>query len=87
MVGLSVCDKRVSVASFHQKTRHVFVELLVAAVLDHPDQIRRKDVNRRVSLKQIWTYEDIYPSIETGSILGDSCLATFKVHLEELSLN
>ncbi|MEM9897679.1 MAG: FMN-binding glutamate synthase family protein, partial [Bacteroidota bacterium] len=69
VAGLVVSDKKFRVANYHHETLKSFVELLAAAVLKNPEEITRNHVYRRVSMHQIKTYEELFPSIEKGSML------------------
>ena len=70
MKGLDVTDKKQRVANFHERTIKSFVELLAAAGIKEPGQIERKYINRRVNMTQIKTYEELYPSVKEGSLVG-----------------
>lgn len=67
--GLEVTDKKFRVANYHHETLKSFVELLAAAGLRSSAEITRKHVYRRVSMHQIKTYEDLFPSVEKGAML------------------
>jgi len=67
--GLVVEDKKVRVANFHRYTIKTFVELLGAAGLENMNQITRSHIYRRISLNSMLTYEEIFPSIEEGSMI------------------
>jgi len=69
--GLIVADKKQKVANFHKETVEGFVELLAAAGLDHPDEIDRCHVNRRVFMNTVRSYSEIYPEVPTGSMLQE----------------
>jgi glutamate synthase domain-containing protein 2 len=69
VAGLVVSDKKVRVANFHKETITGFVELLAAAGLNHPSQIDRTMVNRRVSVAKSYAYDELFPTIEDGSLL------------------
>lgn len=66
--GLVVSDKKVRVANFQQETIKNFIELLGAAGLEHPDQIARHHIYRRVSMQKIMRYSELYPEIEKGCL-------------------
>jgi glutamate synthase domain-containing protein 2 len=69
MKGLNVPDKAQRVANFHEQTVKSFVEMIAAAGLNHPDDINRSHINRRVNTQQILTYSDLYPEVVEGSLL------------------
>lgn len=69
MKGLVVSDKKVRVANFHGETILSAMELIGAAGLRHPADMRRYHIHRRVSPSQIQTYFDTYPYIPAGSLL------------------
>lgn len=68
-VGLVVEDKKDRVVKFHQGTMDAFVELLASTGLSDMHKITRSHIYRRVSLNDMETYEEIFPSIEPGSLL------------------
>ena len=69
--GLDVTDKKVRVANYHKETVKVFVELMGAAGLDHPDQINRSHVYQRVEQHLSRSYQDLYPYITEGCLLNE----------------
>lgn len=69
--GLVVDSKKVRVAQFHKATVHAFIELLGAAGLDSPKQIRRSMVNRRVTVSSSKRYDELYPYLKTGCLLTE----------------
>ena len=69
MKGLVVEDKKIRVANYHKNTVESFVELLGASGLEHPDQLNRSHVYRRVFMNLVKTYEEIYPTIPDGCLL------------------
>ncbi|MBK7426524.1 MAG: FMN-binding glutamate synthase family protein [Saprospiraceae bacterium] len=70
-VGLVVEDKKQRVANFHRATVHSFVELLGASGLDKMENITPSHIYRRISFQSMLTYEEIFPSYETGSFLSE----------------
>jgi len=73
-VGLVVEDKKTRLANYHRGTIEAFVELLGATGLDDMSQITRSHIYRRVSLNRMETYEEIFPSIQEGSMLDESLI-------------
>jgi len=70
--GLHVGDKSARVARFHSETVKSFSEVLGAAGLHHPRELKPWYVMRRVSSGEVRSYNDIYPPIETGALLTSS---------------
>ncbi len=82
--GLVVSDKKVRVANFHRSTVHNFVELLAASGLEHASQIRRSMINRRVSVREAYRYDEIYPYLNSGCLLNqETAPDSWKLYLEE----
>lgn len=69
MKGLDVTDKAQRVANFHEQTILSFMEMIAASGLSHPDDINRSHINKRVSLKEVATYSELYPEVEAGQFL------------------
>ena len=70
--GLVVSDKKEKVANFHRLTIESLVELLGAAGIEHPSEITRDMLNRRVFMNLVKNYEEIYPSVAVGSMLNEA---------------
>lgn len=66
--GLVPSDKKDRVANYHRKTIRNFVELLGATGLNEAKYLAREHIYRRVSLNEMITYEELFPSIEVGSM-------------------
>ena len=60
-IALVVPDKARQVHHFHEGTMDNFMELVGAAGCDHPAQLDRAAINRRISQTSIASYLDIYP--------------------------
>lgn len=67
-VGLVVSDKTQRVANFHEGTVKSFIELLGASGLDNTDLLTRAHIYRRVSLNEMSTFEEIFPSVPLGDM-------------------
>lgn len=59
--GLVVEDKAERVKNYHNETVKAFVELIAAAGLEKPHQIKRKHIFRRINIHQIKSFKEIYP--------------------------
>ncbi len=71
-IGLDVQDKKIRVAEYHKKLIKNYVELLGASGLDETKNLTRSHIYRRVSLNEMITYEELFPSIDEGSMLDEA---------------
>jgi len=71
MKGLDVDDKSERAANFHHETLHSFSELIAAAGVADPADLKRKHINRRVSMHTVLKYNEIFPTIKNGSLLPE----------------
>jgi glutamate synthase domain-containing protein 2 len=83
--GLVVDDKKVRVANYHKHTLESFVELIAAAGIDNPRKLNRHQITRRVFMDNVKTLEEIYPSIPTGSMLGENVPERYRKSFEAAS--
>lgn len=81
MRGLVVSDKKVRVASFHKETVASAMQMIGAAGLQHPDDLHRPFIYRRVSPNLIQTYSQLFPYIPKGSLLQTPHPATFEMDM------
>jgi len=72
--AIVVTEKSVRVAQFQQETVAQLVELVGAAGLERLDQLEPKHINRRVQGTEVKTYAQLYPKIESGSLLQASTI-------------
>jgi len=70
--GLHVGDKSARVARFHRETVKSFFDVLGAAGLQRPSELKPWYVMRRVSSGDVRSYQDIYPPLEPGALLTSS---------------
>lgn len=68
--GLVVDDKAVRANNYHEGTIHSFLEMIAAAGLDGPGDLRREHINKRIGMYNVMTYGEIYPDVEEGSLLS-----------------
>jgi glutamate synthase domain-containing protein 2 len=67
--GLHVPSKSERVKRFQNETVHHFIELLGALGYSHPVDVRRADVNRRLSDGVVKNYEELHPSMQESFLL------------------
>jgi len=65
-----VTDKSVRVANFHRETVKALGELIGAAGLDHPNQLRPQHFMRRAAADRVVTFADLYRLLEPGELLA-----------------
>jgi glutamate synthase domain-containing protein 2 len=68
--GLVVSDKATRVANFHRNTVKAFCEIIAAAGLDHPRDLRPWHIVRRVSPTEVRTYAEIFDYLQPGDLLA-----------------
>lgn len=69
--AIIVTDKSQRVANFQRETVKNLVELVGAAGLNSVEELEPKHLNRRVEGINIKSYEQLYPTIEAGSLLNE----------------
>jgi glutamate synthase domain-containing protein 2 len=75
--GLHVGDKAERVKNFHHATVHSFLEVIAAAGLSHPSELRPWHIQRRVSAYEVMHYGEIYPYLEPGILLQGEVPKTY----------
>jgi glutamate synthase domain-containing protein 2 len=77
----SSCPTRPRVFNFHQNTLKALAELVAAAGLTHPGQIRPHHIVRRVSHNEIRLLANLYDFLQPGELLdGDAEPAVFRTY-------
>ena len=70
---IDIEDRAERVYNFQKNTRFALKELLEAAGLNHPNELNRRHIVRRLSASQIKLADQIYPKVESGALLrGES---------------
>jgi glutamate synthase domain-containing protein 2 len=69
--ALVVPDKAERVYNFHRLTLRALSEMLAAAGLEHPDQLRPHHLARRVSATEIKLFDQLHVFLEPGALLRD----------------
>ena len=82
--ALVVPDKAARVANYHQNTLKALAELIAAAGLTHPSQLRPHHLVRRVSRNQVKLASTLLPYLDPGELLDETQLnrmpAVFKTY-------
>lgn len=72
--ALDVPDKTARVAHFHQNTVKALADLIAAAGLTHPSQLKPHHIVRRVSPNQVKLVSALMPYLTPGELLDPSRL-------------
>lgn len=83
--ALVVDDKGERVANFHANTLRALSEMIAAAGLEHPDQIRPHHLVRRVGDAEIRLFSQLHVFLEPGELLEGKRKRTFYSHAWELA--
>ncbi|MDQ7016670.1 MAG: FMN-binding glutamate synthase family protein [Gammaproteobacteria bacterium] len=85
--GLVVSDKAMRVKNFHERTVQAVAEMIASAGLHHPSELNRTDIYRRVTQFEVRRYDQIFPYLNSGSLLSpdlsDDLLGEFVLLLQE----
>jgi hypothetical protein len=57
------------VYNYHRATLHALAELIAAAGLDHPQQIRSIHFSQRSSTTEVRSFAQLYPSLRPGELI------------------
>ncbi len=77
--ALVVPDKSERVFNFHHATMQALAELVAAAGLDHPTELRPVHFSRRVSPHEVMSFDQLYPALEPGELLAGSADKRFEI--------
>jgi glutamate synthase domain-containing protein 2 len=77
VVGLYPPEKAERVHRYHQETILSFSEILAAAGLNMPEDIRPEHVFRRMATNQVMNFGALYPRLETGGLLSGAAPASW----------
>ncbi len=73
--AIVVPDKAERVKNFHRNTIHALAELVAAAGLSHPQELRPWHFLRRVNADTVQSYAEHYRQLRTGQLLEDPASA------------
>jgi glutamate synthase domain-containing protein 2 len=68
--ALVVPHKTERVYNYHRATLHALAELIAAAGLDHPQQIRAIHFSQRTSTTEVKSFDRLYPSLRPGELIA-----------------
>src|SRR5580658_9019233 len=75
--ALVVPDKAERVYNFHRLTLKALSDMLAAAGLDHPDELKPHHLVRRVSATQIRQFSELHTFLTPGQLLDGTCEDSF----------
>ncbi len=75
--ALVVSDKSERVANFHRETVNALAELIGAAGLEHPNQLRPFHLMHRAAPDRVVTFAEIYPSLKPGELFAGTGLRQY----------
>ncbi len=67
--ALAVSDKSIRVMNYHKNTLHALAELLSAAGLHHPDELRPHHIAKRLPNGNVRVLSAMFPDLEKGELL------------------
>ncbi|WP_322514816.1 FMN-binding glutamate synthase family protein [Rhodopseudomonas palustris] len=76
--ALVVTDKIDRVYNYHHATLHALAELIAAAGLDHPQDIRPHHFSQRTSSSDVVSFAQLYPTLRPGELLDGTDDPRFK---------
>jgi len=78
--AIVVPDKAQRVSNYHRNNLHALAELIQAAGLTHPNQLRPHHIARRISTTEVRLLSTLFPELEPGELLrGEFRHTVFKV--------
>ena len=78
--ALVVDDKAQRVFNFHRNTLRALSEMIAAAGLEHPAQIRPHHLVRRITDTEVRLFSQLHVFLEPGELLSGSCHRDFYGH-------
>ncbi|MCG8292585.1 FMN-binding glutamate synthase family protein [Pseudomonas entomophila] len=75
--ALVVPEKAERVASFHRNTLHALAEMLAAAGLAHPSELKPKHLARRISASEISLFSQLHTFLKPGELLSGTIDSEF----------
>ena len=76
--ALVPADKATRVHNYHANTIHSLAEVLGAAGLSHPSELRPRHVVQRLGPNHVETYDQLYEHFEAGQLLEGRASTTLQ---------
>src|ERR1700674_1226621 len=76
--ALVVPHKIERVYKYHRATLHALAELIAAAGLEHPQQIRSIHFSQRTSTTEVQSFAKLYPSLRPGELIDGTSDPRFR---------
>jgi hypothetical protein len=76
--ALVVPHKIERVYNYHHATLHALAELLAAAGLEHPQELRPIHFSQRTSTTEVRTFATLYPSLRRGELIDGTSDSRFR---------
>jgi hypothetical protein len=76
--ALVVPHKVDRVYNYHHATLHALSELLAAAGLEHPQQLRPIHFSQRTSTTEVLTFAKLYPALRPGELIDGTSDPRFR---------
>ena len=83
--ALVVEDKAQRVFNFHRNTLRALAEMIAAAGLEHPSQVRPHHLVRRVGHAEVRLFSQLHVFLEPGELLDGKCDRDFYSHAWKLA--
>ena len=81
--GLDVESKKNRVCNYHRNTINSFLDIIGAAGLSHPNELRPRHIHRRISPTEVQDYSRIYPTLKPSVLLSASATSSTCGHFSE----
>ena len=78
--ALVVEDKGQRVFNFHRNTLRALSEMIAAAGLEHPSEVRAHHLVRRVGDAEVRLFSQLHVFLEPGELLEGKCARDFYSH-------
>ncbi len=71
MKGLVVSEKNKRVAMYHKNSMHSFMEILAAAGLNKPSEVKPYHINKRIEVDKVMNFDELFVFLKRGDLESD----------------